>query len=321
MNRRQAFANKVSNYLSVLSTMLLRYSDGSLITPEPKSRQEVRLVTNSRAIVITTFSERFFSDCLPLVRGIRQAEVVMPIYVVINADFGGEFDTTLRSQFLKELSTIFACYPICSGRPIGMAAAWNLGIRQSGASTIAVLSDDLSFHEDHLKSCLESLLATVEQRNLVILNGSFGHFAITTQCLRDVGWFDERFLGFGEEDGDYLWRFEEKYGVPAPTVMLPGLSNRSAASGFDTIQTKAGEKYSLFNKEFLLQKYAFGVSGSHASRFGAPAKRLIPEDDLHSSDLWRDAHFQLLNESSSEVIRHALSSWIKSKYSEAEFGS
>ena len=177
-----------------------------------------------------------------------------------------------------------------------------------------MLSDDLIFHTEQLKNCIETLLAIAERKKLIILNGSFGHFAITVQCLREVGWFDERFLGFGEEDGDYLWRFEEKYGVSAETVMLSGLSNRSAATGFDVIQTNADNKYSLFNKEFLLQKYEFGPSGSHASRFSQPAKRLLPEDEIYSSDLWRDFHVELLNESRSEVIRQSLSSWIKQKY-------
>ena len=313
MNRRQVLANKLSNYLSVLATLLLRYANPSLFVL-PNSTKTVDISSTPRAIVVTTFSERFFSDCLPLIKALRQAQIIEPIYVVINADFGGDFDVTMRSQFIKELSAIFACYPICSGRPLGMAAVWNLGIRQSGASTIAVLSDDLIFHTEQLKNCIETLLAIAERKKLIILNGSFGHFAITVQCLREVGWFDERFLGFGEEDGDYLWRFEEKYGVSAETVMLSGLSNRSAATGFDVIQTNADNKYSLFNKEFLLQKYEFGPSGSHASRFSQPAKRLLPEDEIYSSDLWRDFHVELLNESRSEVIRQSLSSWIKQKY-------
>lgn len=313
MNRKQVLANKLSNYFAVAATLLLRYADSRLLFL-PKSKRPVDIATNSRAIVITTFSERFFSDCLPLIKGIRQAQIIEPIYVVINADFGGDFDVAMRSQFLAELSTTYACFPVCSGRPLGMAAAWNLGIRQSGASTIAVLSDDLSFDVKHLKNCIESLMAAVEKEKLVILNGSFGHFAVTMQCIRDVGWFDERFLGFGEEDGDYLWRFEEKYGVSAPTIMVFGLSNRSAATGFDVIQTKADDKYSLFNKEFLLQKYEFNPSGSHASMFDQPANRLLPEENTYSTDFWRDAHFELLNESNPEVIRKSLSSWIKDRY-------
>ena len=129
MNRRQVLANKLSNYLSVLATLLLRYANPSLFVL-PNSTKTVDISSTPRAIVVTTFSERFFSDCLPLIKALRQAQIIEPIYVVINADFGGDFDVTMRSQFIKELSAIFACYPICSGRPLGMAAVFDNRVPQ-----------------------------------------------------------------------------------------------------------------------------------------------------------------------------------------------
>lgn len=299
-------AKIIGRLLSLASNRLLRFAEPEIKPEESPARDSPTTVT-TRAIVITTFSERFFSDCIPLIKKLRSAQIELPIYVVVNADFGGHFNSQLRTDFLKALSNFRGCFPICSGRPLGMAALWNLGIRQSGADSNMILSDDLSVDENLVGECLNELFFRAERDCLVLLNDSFGHFAVNARCIETVGWFDERFLGFGQEDGDYVWRYEEHFGRPVPRIQRSGLSNRGSSSGYDVIEAAASTRSSLFNSEFLFAKYEFGAHGSHAGSFSQSAIRRIPETDPYPIERWRQRFLGLLFEKDAHRVKTEIS--------------
>lgn len=72
--------------------------------------------------------------------------------------------------------------------------------------------------------------------------------------IDELGYFDERLLGIGEEDGDMTWRYLHAFGRPIANFKLRGFENYSE----DTvrtysplnIRTHSGTKYSLFNRRF-----------------------------------------------------------------------
>jgi hypothetical protein len=81
-----------------------------------------------------------------------------------------------------------------------------------------------------------------------------------------LGYFDERLLGIGEEDGDMTWRYLHRYGREIPNFRLKGFVNyaEETVRTFKpaNIQAHSGTKYSLFNREFILnEKYAPGPDG------------------------------------------------------------
>ena len=43
--------------------------------------------------------------------------------------------------------------------------------------------------------------------------------------LIEVGFFDERLLGLGEEDGDFCWRYHERYDYEIRSITIPGIAN------------------------------------------------------------------------------------------------
>lgn len=264
-----------------------------------------------RAIVITTFSQRFFSDCIPLVRSLRAADIDEPIYVVINGDLHGKYDVNLRASFFSELSTLQDVNPISFGTQRGVASMWNAGIRYSDAAEIVVLNDDVLVNPSEVANTLALLFEAIQTSGLVTLASSFGHFGISRRCVDDIGWFDERFLGFGEEDGDYIWRYEEHYGKAVSNVVAFGFINRASDLGHESVIT-GGKKYSLFNRLYLETKYNFG-SGFTRGIFDSVATKLLPEMDPFTTDRFRNTlESERFSVSESEV-RTGIRNFIHSK--------
>ena len=295
------FLLSLSNILNLVSTYLLRKVDGpqsttGQIKPTDSSRTQC-------SIVITTFEARF-TTCLNLISKIREGEETRPIFVLINADSNNQFHAPTRSDFLRALSEFQSVFPICLGRKLGMAALWNTGIRLSGSDYIVLLNDDLSVHTKIIKNTIDDLLVSCENQSLVLLNNSFSHFAISRKCISLVGWFDERFLGFGEEDGDYIYRYEEHFGFKPTTIQSNALSNHSSEIGYDQILSNVDNKYSLFNTCFLRSKYSFN-GGPHQGSFGFPATKIINELNPYPLDDYYYAFLKYLDVDSKAVLDQA----------------
>lgn len=282
--------SRLSNLLFILSERLNSFVLSRSVSPGDSVSPLINRDNTKkpdRGIVVTTFSGRFFSDCLPLIQELRHSGIDEPIFCVINGDWSGPFDHSLRQSFLRQLSDIKSCFPVCLGTPHGMSSLWNTGIRCSNFDLTVVLSDDLTVRKSGLRGAVDQLFESARSHGLVTLNGSFGHFAISRDCIRAIGWFDERFVAFGEEDGDYMWRYEEHFGRARLNLNLPGLHNRVSDTGFESFANNPDSKYSKFNTILLNKKYRFG-SGSVRGIFDRPAERILSEVNSYPLDDWRE---------------------------------
>jgi glycosyltransferase involved in cell wall biosynthesis len=295
---------KSATAFHLASLKLVKLSDTNKIGLEHKSIVASFAESNSTSIVITTFADRFHLS-LPLIANIRNGGVTRPIYVLINADHGNIFDHDARTTFVSAISQYPSTFPITLGRKLGMSALWNTAIRCTGSEFVLLLNDDLSVHPSSLSQTIDKLFESVEQNGLTILNDSFSHFAISRKCISDVGWFDERFLGFGEEDGDYSWRYEDFYKRTPTNIRMNGLSSHSSDVGYEQIQSNDLNKYSLFNTAYLYKKYSFG-NGGHKGTFGLEALKVIPEVDPYPLDHFYYEFSYCLDEASKDVVRSAL---------------
>lgn len=259
----------------------------------------------NRAIIVTTFAERFYSDCLPLLSSLRQSGVAEPIYLVINGDAEQAHNGVLRSDFLAQVAKFPDVNPICFGSQRGVAAMWNAGIRYSDAETFLVLNDDLVVNVATARETVTQLFDALTREGLVTVSHSFGHFGVTRACVKAIGWFDERFLGFGEEDGDFIWRYQSHFGKPQGNIDSFGLINESSRVGYDFVVSGPG-KYSLFNREYLKVKYEFG-RGDVAGPFGSVALKLLAEQDPFSTDKFRDQLIHAKSLKSQEQVHQAIS--------------
>ena len=256
---------------------------------------------SSRGILITTFEKRQFEAALPLVKAIRREKIEYPIAVFINGNLESDQDPIARQKFIRELSNFEGVSIVCSNVMTGISRNWNLGIQLLGTDSILCLSDDVLIHAD-AKRDLENAF-NIAEVELFLTIGSFASFIVTRRCIREIGWFDERFIGFGEEDGDYIWRFLAHFKRKPRNYYTSSLEHLDMQSKGSEISF-GGSKYSLTNIVFRKIKYSEKKTGIQGT-FDVPHELNLEENDLHPLETFRERTnetFRLEDEKQIELI-------------------
>lgn len=257
-------------------------------------RADLLLSHGDAAIVITTFEDRQEDACLPLLSGLRTAGIPLPIVVVVNGVYGRRYDPKKRSRFAQAALELGDVSFVMSRSMIPLSRCWNLGIQLADADVCVVLNDDVAVSRTKLQDDIGNLVLESQKSGLALGNGSFSHFAIAKACINEIGWFDERFLGVGEEDGDFAWRFESAYHCPPSYVQLLSMGNLDDP-GHGGYATGTG-KYALACQVYRDIKYEFG-RGSVRGMYGEVAERRISESDPYPN--WR------LHQEMTEILRES----------------
>ncbi len=204
-------------------------------------------------IIVSTYHERF-DTCLK--RIVKQLAILFHgtrIIVVAN----GCKDGVKQAEYLSRLETYLAELPcaklIKHNEPVGLSQMWNEAIEQSNTHNLLILNDDLVL-EDGFEKEVKSML---NQAPLQIINRSWSHFMISKSTIEQVGWFDERFKGIGNEDWDYearlaLAELEMRY-ADAVHVLNEVLKPKDYSYGAD--MEVANQKYSQMNLDFFQEKW------------------------------------------------------------------
>ncbi len=154
---------------------------------------------------------------------------------------------------------------------------WNRGILTASHEQVLVLNDDLHIPagvEHGFFTRLEETLTS--HKGTFKINGSFSHYVISKQEHIDVGFFDERLLGLGEEDGDFFWRYHEKFGREIPSVSLPSIDNIQSDIA-DTGYTKGIRTAAKFNRDYIQNvKYKEVLLGGYRGMFDKRVKKSFP---------------------------------------------
>ena len=163
------------------------------------------------SIVITTFDRRFQSHFIPLLQDIASRNISPPpeIIVMINGPHRSDFNQEYRGHILTFLSDHENVYPTMFPNFQSLSKLWNRGILTAQHDVVLVLNDDLRLKPMFFEALEEEV--TSHSRTFRI-NGSFSHYVAFKPELIEVGFFDERLLGIGEEDGDFAWRYFKKFG-------------------------------------------------------------------------------------------------------------
>jgi len=228
-------------------------------------------------ICITTFNKRF-EYLQKLIVSIRRW-CNAPILVAVNGDVDASLDEVYRIESLLFFSKYYCVYPIYFTELRGLAKMFNTLIIHSSTDDILMLNDDLEVTDQQFFNDLQSAFAY--NKDICKLQtewyGSFSHFILKKHFLiNEIGLFDERLLGFGEEDGDITFRYIQKTNQDVPCYVVKGLMHYPSDARHDI---KAGiGKYSLYNRSFMFnEKYKLG-EGSSGGMFGQPATMLLPQD-------------------------------------------
>lgn len=204
------------------------------------------------SIGITTFSKRynFIETLIHQIRKFTNKRVI----ITINGELHSNFDDDYRKKILKLCLSYDNIYPIFFIEQRGLSKMWNTLLIHSDKDNMLLLNDDIEI----LNGEIFNELNTINEIKLCKINNSFSHFIVNRKLIYDIGWFDERLLGFGEEDGDIVYRLMER-GINISNIDVGGIINIVSNVRHDIINGVG--KYSKFNRDYMFnEKYKKGNS-------------------------------------------------------------
>jgi hypothetical protein len=284
-----------STYLSLLSSFFLKGLRFSIRLQNSKfflAKESERVSTSAGnfSIVITTFQERFDVYALPLIESIRSVSNI-PITLVINGNLASLIEPHKLQGFLEKVSRHPHVYPVTFQSFQGCAKMWNTGIIHSRESNILILNDDISLLPEHFEFDATRATSLLSESGVLTLNSSWSHFLINRECIKKIGWFDEHFVGIGNEDGEYAERYTNLTGNYIPTLMVHAFANISDSTR-DLTVASTESKYSLFNSVLNQLRHD-----------SPPTRPLINPYPMFD---WRNRMAELLSVSDPSVVREAI---------------
>jgi hypothetical protein len=205
------------------------------------------------SIGIVTYLERFETYFQPL---IKRLSFLFPDYD-INVFINGHHDIVRQTRFLRDITAFLCPYPrihyLTHMEHQPLARGWNWLILMSTHPWTLILNDDV-YCDLEFRYHLEKL---EDLPTIFTLNGSFSHFVINKEVISRVGWFDERFIGVGWEDGDMICRLAF-HGIPLEDIVLRGLRNYGAEqkdAGWIKESGMIYKKYASVNLETFKKKW------------------------------------------------------------------
>lgn len=251
----------------------LRQKIPSLSDPMPQNLEEKIKAVNI-TIGITTFADRFEKFFKPLLKRIREFDKQTEIIVAINGEHNQAFNEEYRHNILSFLTTQQNVFPVIFPVFRGVSKLWNSIIIHATHDYILMLNDDIMINSPTFVKDIKKHLVLNEYRSFTI-NNSWSHFLISRKEINYLGYFDERLLGIGEEDGDISWRYFHEYRREIANVKLKYFDNfaEETVNSYKpvNIECHSGTKYSRFNRNFIQQKYVndqYGIPGL----FGQPVR-------------------------------------------------
>ena len=231
------------------------------------------------SIVITTFDKRFESDLIPLITSIKSLRPYVEVILTVNGPCRSHFDQSYRAQLLQFLSSYDEVYPTIFPEFQSLAKMWNRGVLTASNESILILNDDLKIQSNGAASFFDYFERALETGpDTFTINGSFSHFVVSKKDVIGVGFFDERLLGLGEEDGDFYWRYHEKFSKEIADLEI-GLIDNIHSDVTDGGYTKGIRTASKFNRDFIKkQKYKEILLGGYKGMFDKRVKKILTDD-------------------------------------------
>jgi hypothetical protein len=231
------------------------------------------------SVVITTFDERFSQFLVPLIKQIKAQKNDIEVIVMANGPFNRQFNSDYRRELLQFLSEYNNIFPTVFPNFQSLAKLWNRGVLSSTSKYCLVLNDDVAFLDHSNESFLNRVGESINQLDSTFtINGSFSHFVVSKSELIEVGFFDERLLGLGEEDGDFVWRYFEKNKCEIADVNIPLIKNIQSDIA-DQGYKKGIRTAALFNREFIKNsKYQRTLIGGYRGMFDNRVKKILADE-------------------------------------------
>jgi hypothetical protein len=236
---------------------------------------------NNFDIGITTFSLRF-NFVETLVKKIRDLGVENTIYLCINGEKDSSFNEDYRKNILSLCLSQPNVFPIFFVETRGLSKMWNTLIIHSTKENTLILNDDIDLVNKNMFDVVSEHIESSEYYGLSKINDTFSYFVINKTLIDELGYFDERLIGFGEEDGDITYRMISKKGKDVYRLYVQGVYNIVSDIRHEHIKPGVG-KYSWFNRDFTFNKKyncqnaISGISGM----FGMVCDPILTDEKLY----------------------------------------
>lgn len=209
----------------------------------------------SYSIGIVTYVNRFYTYFKPNVLNLLKYFPERQIICIIN----GHPNKLKHLSYLKEITQWLSrknIQYITFDDHQSLARCWNWILLMSSFDNNLFLNDDILIKKN-FRIDFENLLK--KDFEFFAINNSFSHFLLNKSIVKKIGWFDERFLGIGEEDGDYIIRMAMK-NINLNSFECRDIINYVAPGtdpSFQKISSTISGKYSNINREFMNKKWFF----------------------------------------------------------------
>lgn len=237
------------------------------------------------SVGIVTFDKRFDKYFKPLITQIKKLRPDIEIMVCVNGPHEAEFDPVYRQQVMEFCSLQNNVYINMFPNFRSLAKLWNNLLINASNHHMLMLNDDVSI-DDTFFDNLETVIA--DGGKTFKISGSWSHVFLDRRYINAAGWFDERYLGVGEEDGDMEWEIQDRLGDTIQDIRIEGLTNHVDPQ--DVLQNikKVNGKYTEFNARFM-HEGKFIIDAKAGKSYGInprPLRLVMPKPPLHSTEMF-----------------------------------
>ena len=223
------------------------------------------------SIGITTYSYRFERFLINLVKEIRK-DKNNEIILAINGNYKQPFDEVYRKNVLNFCTEYENIYPFMFPNFRSLAKMWNNIAINASNNYIVMLNDDISIFDPIFWKSVEGNIE--KYQTSFKMDNTFCYFVVKRDELDQLGWFDERYLGIGWEDTDFIDRYEKTYNRKFLNIL--GVPGAKRFTDFENVivNQRVIYKYSVFNNEIYDQKLPFVPQYPHEKFFWANGDKL-----------------------------------------------
>jgi hypothetical protein len=173
------------------------------------------------SIGIVTYINRYDKLFKPLIKSLCKIFPDTEIIIAIN----GYYDQEKQKRYLADIGFFLSQFPNVKKFEYkegqSLSKLWNQLIIHSTNEKLFICNDDIKI-APYFRENLEK--SGILNTNLGLLNSSWSHFLISKSIISQVGWFDERLPGVGNEDDDYETRLVI-HGILIQFYTIEGLKN------------------------------------------------------------------------------------------------
>jgi hypothetical protein len=203
---------------------------------------------NNLTIGISTFKNRFESLCR-LVNQIRAINKDIQILIAVNGEFE-PFDEDYRTKLMRFCSDVPGTFLIMQTEFRSLSKLWNEIVVHANTEYIYLLNDDVEFLNPNVFDIINHEIETNKSHLFLAPKNSWSHFVVSKQFCERLGYFDERLLGIGAEDGCAHWRYERAFGTRPNELTIHGVYNRGDYDAVNPAMRCHVNNKAAFNEEF-----------------------------------------------------------------------